>query len=150
MDRRYFQWQAQAGMPDIEAAIERGDAVEISLPQSAHHALYMHVTPHARSSEGARLDASGGPELLDAMARVAGLQDVALLVEPVRRAGYAVVLQSPDPTLVLLPSGQQPLRVSSAVAMPHASAAPRWSPTAGASSSITTARAAAFTVRSQS
>lgn len=103
MDRRYLQWRAGEGLAEIEAAMARGEAVEITLPQSTHHALYMHVTPGARSSEGATLDAQGGAELLHAVSGVAGLEELSGLEEPARRVGYSVMLQSPDPTLVLLP-----------------------------------------------
>lgn len=102
-DRRYLQWRAENSLPEIEAAIARGDAVEIVLPQSAHHALYMHVMPGACSSEGAVVERRGGAELLHAMSSVAGLKELELLEEPVRRARYSVLLTSPEPTLELLP-----------------------------------------------
>ena len=112
MDRCYFQWRGAESLPEVLAALERGEAAEIALPQSTHHALYMHVTPQAQSAEGALVDARGGAELLHAIAGVAGLGELAALEEAVRRAGYAVHLHSPDPTLVLLPPDEHPLRVS--------------------------------------
>ena len=111
MDRRYFQWPDES-LPGIEAALARGEAVEIALPQSAHHALYMHVTPGARSSEGARLDANGGAELLRAMSGVAGLEGLSTLEAHARSAGYSVLVHSPDPTIVLLPPEEHPLWIS--------------------------------------
>ena len=109
MDRRYFQWRGADGLREIEGTLGRGEAAEITLPQSTHHALYVHVTPGARPAEGAVIDAHGGAELLHAMAEVAGLAELAALEEPVRRGRYCVLLHSPDPTLVLLPPEQQPL-----------------------------------------
>jgi hypothetical protein len=98
----------------------RGEAVEIALPQSTHHALYMHVTPGARSSEGVTLDTRGGAELLHAMSGVAGLEELVRLEEPARRAGYSVLLRSPDPTLVLLPPEEHPLWISMECRRRHA------------------------------
>ena len=112
MDRRYVLWGADASRGEIEAALARGDAVEITLPQGVHHALYMHVAPQPSAAEGARVDAQGGVELLHALSTIAGLEELAALEEPVGRAGYSVVLQSPDPTLVLLPPEHHPLRIS--------------------------------------
>jgi hypothetical protein len=115
MDRRYFQWPAQDSLAAIEQAIERGDAAEIALPQSAHHALCVHLAPPADAADaaaGAQINANGGPELLRAIAGVAGLGELARLEEPLRRSGYSVGLHSPDPTLVLLPPEHHPLWIS--------------------------------------
>jgi len=112
MDRRYFQWPAQAAATAVEEAIARGDAAEIALPQSAHHALCVHLAPRADAVQGAQLNAHGGPELLRAIAGVAGLGELARLEEPLRRSGYSVGLHSPDPTLVLLPPEHHPLWIS--------------------------------------
>lgn len=112
MDRRYFQWPAQHTLPDIEEAIERGDAAEIALPQSAHHALCVHLAPDAPATQRAQVHAHGGPELLRAIAEVAGLKDLARLEERLRRSAYSVGLQSPDPTLVLTPPEHHPLWIS--------------------------------------
>ena len=109
MDRRYFQWPAQDSLPEIEAAIARGDAVEIALPQGAHHALCMHMAPRA---DAAQVNAQGGPEVLRAIAGVAGLDGLARFEEPLRRSAYSVGLHSPDPTLVLLPPEHHPLWIS--------------------------------------
>ena len=112
MDRRFLQWHADQTLPEVEAALARGDAVEIALPAGTHHALYMHLRPGAEPGEGASFNASGGPELLEALAGVAGLQDLAAFAEPLRGAGYSVVLASPEPTLILLPPEQHPLWIS--------------------------------------
>lgn len=109
MDRRYFQWPAHDSLPAIEAAIARGDAVEIALPQGAHHALCMHMAPRA---DAAQVNAQGGAEVVRAIADVAGLDELARLEEPLRRSGYSINLSSPDPTLVLLPPEHHPLRIS--------------------------------------
>lgn len=112
MDRRFLQWHADRTLPEVEAAMTRGDAVEIALPAGTHHALYMHMRPGAAPGEGASFQATGGPELLEALAGVAGLQDLAAFAEPMRRAGYSLMLASPEPTLVLLPPEQHPLWIS--------------------------------------
>jgi hypothetical protein len=111
MDRRFLQWHAEH-LPEVEAALSRGDAVEIALPAGTHHALYMHMRPAAVPGEGASFEATGGAELLDALAGVAGLEDLARFVEPLARAGYSVMVSSPDPTLVLLPPEHHPLWIS--------------------------------------
>ncbi|HEY5899842.1 MAG TPA: hypothetical protein VIV54_19910 [Burkholderiales bacterium] len=102
-DRWYFTWRGRETLPEVKAAMARGDAVEIILPPDTHHALYMHIYPDGRSCDSAAIDASNGAELLHSIATVAGLQDLAELEQAVRISGYRTAITSPSPNLELVP-----------------------------------------------
>ena len=115
MPRSRLLWRGTQGLPEVEAAIARGEEVEITLPHDTHHALFAHLYPAAAPSDADSIDAVGGAELLHAMAGVAGLAELELLREPVRRARYWVELTSPLPHLELFPASvARPLRLRAA------------------------------------
>jgi hypothetical protein len=85
------------------AAIGSGFPIEIELPLEVHYALFKHLQPERPHGGSEDIDASGGAELLETIATVAGLEELKDLEPAVRHARYQVRLISPDPRLRLLP-----------------------------------------------
>lgn len=102
-----LRWPGADTLKAARAAIRGGIAVEIELPLEVHYALYKHLHPDRPHTPSEDIDASGGPELLDPIATVAGLQELQQLAPAVRKAHYRVHLTSPDPRLRLTPPDRQ-------------------------------------------
>ena len=104
-----LRWPGIDALKAALAAIGSGMPIEIELPLEVHYALFKHLQPerpHGRSGPHGRsedIDASGGAELLETIATVAGLEELKELEPAVRHARYQVRLISPDPRLRLLP-----------------------------------------------
>ena len=99
--RRSILWPGADALDDVQSAIGRGEAVDVVLPASEHHALYMHLQENARPVEAAVLELNGGAEILSHLAKLPGFEDFERLVPAVRRHGYRIVLASPPPVLSL-------------------------------------------------
>ena len=95
--RRSFVWQRARLAAEVQAAMARGESVEIELPADTHYAL----TAALLMRPG---EISGGPELLRTMARVRSLAELSQFEDAVRAAGYEVSLSSPPPLLSLTPA----------------------------------------------
>jgi hypothetical protein len=98
-----LRWPGTGSLKAARAAISTRATVEFELPLEVHYALYKHLHPGRSHQPAEAIDASGGAELLDPIATVAGLQEFAQLGPAVRRAGYRVRLTSPQPRLWLIP-----------------------------------------------
>ena len=92
-------WPGEEALAKAQAAISRGEAVDIVLPASEHHALCLCLSTDA----SAPLDVAGGADLLARMAALRGLADLEDLAPAVRRAGYRAELGGPPPVLSLMP-----------------------------------------------
>lgn len=97
-----LSWNA-ACLEAAREVLRRGSRVDIALPLETHHALYRHVNPDAPPGPHEDIDAEGGEDLLQRIATVAGLEELADLVPALRRHRYRVELSGPDPLLSLLP-----------------------------------------------
>jgi hypothetical protein len=92
------------GVETIEAArtaIARQHPVELQLPASFHHAVYACFNPPAARTPAERLDLCGGPELLQQLAQISGLDALAELQSELANAHGAVRVVSPAPTVVI-------------------------------------------------
>jgi len=96
-------WEGATTVDAARGAMARGSRVEITLPQGVHHALFRCLNPKAPPGAPESVDAHGGPELLQRVAAVAGLEELVRLEWPSRRSHYQIELSSPDPLLVLMP-----------------------------------------------
>jgi len=97
-----LQWPGLDSLKTARDAIKAGSEVEIELPAGTHYVLYRQLNPDTASA-AERIDASGGAEILAAIAAVRGLEELARLGRAVKRAHYRVRLTSPEPLLRLLP-----------------------------------------------
>jgi hypothetical protein len=98
-----LRWPGTGTLSAAHAAIRSRIPIEIELPLEVHYALFKHLYPRRRPTGSEDIDASGGAELLETIATVAGLEDLKNLATAVRRGQYRVRLTSPDPRLRLLP-----------------------------------------------
>ena len=98
--RRSVLWPGEDALAEAKAAIASGDAVDIVLPASEHHALCLWLSSDASGA----LEMEGGAELLARIAVMPGLADLSSLVPPAQRAGYRTELSGPPPVLSLLPA----------------------------------------------
>ena len=96
-------WSGRETAAPVIEALHRQAKVEITLPSSMHHALFGRLYPDADAAALETVDASGGAELIVALATLAGLEAMAELAEPLTRAGYRLHLRSPGPVLSLIP-----------------------------------------------
>jgi hypothetical protein len=103
-----LRWPGTDTLKAARAAIRSGMAVEIELPLEVHYALYKHLHPGRAHAPSENIDASGGTELLGAVAAVAGLEDLQQLEPAVRKSHYRVRLTSPEPRLTLTPQKHTP------------------------------------------
>jgi len=98
--RRSVLWPGEDAFTEAKAAIASGDAVDIVLPASEHHALCLWLSSDASGA----LDIQGGAELLARIAAMPLLADLSSLVPAAQRAGYRAKLSGPPPVLSLLPA----------------------------------------------
>ncbi|MGE5320850.1 MAG: hypothetical protein ACM3KD_11765 [Hyphomicrobiaceae bacterium] len=94
-------WSGRETAADAIEAIGRRSDVEISLPADLHHALCRRLQVNA--AEPKTVEVAGGAELIGMLAGMAGLEALAVLADPLRRAGYRLELRSPGPVLSLIP-----------------------------------------------
>jgi hypothetical protein len=96
-------WGGRETAAEVIEAVARGVDVEIALPLDMHHALFRRLHPDANAAELERVEVANGVELLRTLAGMAGLEAMAQLEEPLKRANYRVELRSPGPLLSLVP-----------------------------------------------
>ena len=94
-------WQGEETVAACREAMKRGAEVEIGLAAGLHHALFRHLHPEGTPGMPEGLEEEGGPQLLRRIAAVAGLEELARLEQPAKRARYRVRLVSPDPRVLL-------------------------------------------------
>jgi len=99
--RRSVLWPGEEALAQAQAAISNGEAVDIVLPASEHHALCVCLSVDA----SAELEVVDGADLIARMAALRGLAELDRLAPAVRRAGYRARLAGPPPVLSLLPRG---------------------------------------------
>ena len=95
-------WPGEEALAEAQAAIARGETVDIVLPASEHHALFVCLSIDA----SARLEVADGADLIARMAALRGLADLDQLAPAVRRAGYRAELAGPPPILSLVPASR--------------------------------------------
>lgn len=102
-DALRIAWAGRETLAPVRDALKQGGKVEITLPQSLHHALFRRLHPESDSGATEIVNELGGPELAEILATLAGLDALAELVEGLRAAGYRLHVVSPAPVLSLLP-----------------------------------------------
>lgn len=88
-------WRGAETVDAVRQAIDADRHVEITLPANFHHALYKHLHPREPGAGAETLNMSGGAELLEAMASLTGLEELAKLVRPLQRRRYRTHLGDP-------------------------------------------------------
>ena len=93
-------WQGDATVDRIPALLDQADRIQIALPAEYNHALFRTLHPNASDAAVESIDINAGPEILDAVAKVGGLESLANLTAILTRAHASVTLRSP-PTIVI-------------------------------------------------
>lgn len=104
-----LRWSEFESAEQVEALLTRYKHVEIQLPPDFHHVLFSRFQPGAELAGQEQLDISGGSSLIDTIAQVKGLKDLAVLKGVIAASGATVRLLSPVPLIILrLPDSPGP------------------------------------------
>ena len=93
-------WQGDDTVAAVRKLLTTAQRIEITLPANFNHALFTVLYPHAAAAAAETIDSQAGPELLDTIAQVRGLEPMSALAEMLRPLGARIHLLSP-PLLVL-------------------------------------------------
>lgn len=102
-DALRLAWAGRETVGPVLDTLKRRGKVEITLPQSLHHALFRRLHPGPDNAVAEIVNQTGGPELVDILATLAGLDALAELAGALGEAGYRLHVVSPAPVLSLLP-----------------------------------------------
>ena len=99
-------WQGDDTIAAVRKLLTTAQRIEITLPANYNHALFTALHPDAASAAAETIDSQAGPELLQQIAQVRGLEPMSTLADILRPLGARVHLLSP-PLLVIDNSGPQ-------------------------------------------
>ena len=93
-------WRGRETIAAVTQLLNQAEQIEIVLPANYNHTLFSTFHPDAPPSALEDIDVSGGPQLLEEIAAIRGLEELAELAQPLRDAGASVQLVSP-PKLII-------------------------------------------------
>lgn len=99
------QWSGRETIPEISQLIRDADRIELQLAPEFNHALYEKLHPEAPRATVEQVDRSGDAGLLDTVSAIAGLEELADLVEVLRAEDASVHIVSPPTIVIELPGG---------------------------------------------
>ena len=73
--------------------------LKIQLPPDFHHTLFTHLCPDAKPGQVEEIGLVGGPEMLEKIGEIRGLEAVTELIQPIAEAGATVHIISPGPCI---------------------------------------------------
>ncbi len=94
-------WEGRTTLTALCNLVQARISVELQLPADYHFALFRHLYPNASAGEPEQIDVSGGAELLEKVAEIRGLNELAELAAPIAAAGGQVHIQSPGPGILV-------------------------------------------------
>lgn len=94
-------WEGESTLAELRELIRRRERFELQLPADFHFAVVRHLYPHAAAADPSLVDESGGAELLQRIAEIQGLNELAALVAPIAGAGAQVRVLSPGPAITV-------------------------------------------------
>lgn len=97
-------WHGHETVESIPALLDQAEQIEVILPLNYNHALFQRLHPHAPPAELEDIDVSGGPELLEKIATINGLEEFHALVGTLTTARAAVRVASPPKVVITLPA----------------------------------------------
>lgn len=104
-----LRWSEFESAEQVESLLAKYRHVEIQLPPDFHHVLFSRLQPGAELAGQEQLDISGDGALIETIAQVKGLKDLAVLKRVVAETGATVQLLSPVPLVILrLPDSTGP------------------------------------------
>jgi hypothetical protein len=72
---------------------------KIQLPPDFHHTLFTHLCSDANPGQVEAIDIDGGPEVLEKIGEIRGLEAVTELIQPIAEAGARIHVVSPGPCI---------------------------------------------------
>lgn len=96
-----LNWRGAKTVRAVASFLERQGKVALGLAPDLHHSLFVHLYPQAEAGQPEVVDIEGGAELLGQVAQIAGLEELAGLVAPLREADARIQVQSPAPMLII-------------------------------------------------
>ena len=97
-------WHGHETIESIPALLDQAKQIEITLPSNYNHALFRKLHLQGRPAEPEVIDAFGGPELLEEIATLTGLGELAALTEPLTAAHATLQVFSPPKVVITLPA----------------------------------------------
>jgi hypothetical protein len=94
-------WEGKTTLPKLHELVRTRVDFELQLPPDYHFALSRHLLPQAPLDESEQIDLTGTAELLNKVAEIRGLQELAELAGPVAAAEGRVQIQSPAPGILV-------------------------------------------------
>lgn len=97
-----LSWRGQKTVEQVCDLIENAEKIVVEFPLNFNHALFRTLNAQAPESAVEQIDKCGGPQLLDDVATIRGLEALKQLAQALRQVKATVTLQffSP-PTLVI-------------------------------------------------
>ncbi|MCO6411415.1 MAG: hypothetical protein J5I92_01600 [Thiogranum sp.] len=93
-------WRGRETIAAVMQLLNQAEQIEILLPANYNHTLFSTFNPDAPPSALEDIDISGGPQLLEEIAAIRGLEELAELAQPLRDAGASVQLVSPPKVII--------------------------------------------------
>jgi hypothetical protein len=94
-------WEGPTTLHALQALVQARVNFELQLPPDYHFALFRHLFPHAAPGETETIDVSGTADLLDKVAEIQGLQELAELKAPVAASQAQLRILSPGPGILV-------------------------------------------------
>jgi hypothetical protein len=88
-------WRGNETIETILGLIQSPVCIEIDLPMDYHHALFSKLNPDAEQGSPEVIDISGGPELLERIAVIKGLEYLKILVTRLSKTHTTIQLSDP-------------------------------------------------------
>jgi hypothetical protein len=83
-------WRGRETVHEVLSRLRPATDIELQLAEEYHHALFRALHPEAPPGRPEELDSAGGADLLQPLERINGLEGMAALVAPLKRAGARV------------------------------------------------------------
>lgn len=96
-----LMWEGLGTLAELHTLVRRGEGFELQLPPDFHFALFRHLYPHAAAADPEQIDVSGGAELVDKVAEIQGLRELAELSAPLAARRARIHILSPGPCLLV-------------------------------------------------
>jgi hypothetical protein len=97
----HLTWQGKTTLLKLHELVQARENFELQLPPDYHFALSQHLLPHAAPAESEQIDMTGTAELLNKVAEIRGLHDLAELARPAMAAKARVYIRSPAPGILV-------------------------------------------------
>jgi hypothetical protein len=101
------QWSGRDTVAMISEAIAYTGEIRLRLPPECNHALFERLHPEERGQTIEIVHKSGDPDLLKAVSEIAGLEDLALIVDVLHAEEASVQIVSPPEVIIRVP-GEPP------------------------------------------